>query len=228
MDLFDQFLDNAYLPLYGLTVIAALWRYPRYFDTPFKFFPVLLMYTFLTELLGSLIYTYEVVPGLIVSEELYNNWIVYNIYNIVFFLYFFYIYRKYLISPSDKTLVKYGGILYLLASIINPFFQDFTISPQLYAYIIGGGVLVICTILYGRQLKKNTGKWFSPNSFLSWLSLGMFVFYPGYILIKIWRQVYLEPGVPEDPLIRRFHLLLILFMYGCFLLGFVRMRRKSI
>lgn len=220
-------MDNSYMILYFATVAVALYRYRRYFDTPLKFFPILLMYTFLNELFGKLIYDYEDVR-LIMGPIFYNNWIIYNIYNLIFYLYFYYIFRSYIKNEKHRKWISAGAVILLITSVINPFFQDFTYEPQLYAYIIGGIILIFCVILYALQLHESTGKWFSEYNLLSWISLGLFVFYAGYIPIKILRQYNAFWGHSEHPSVRTIHISLIIIMNVCFILGFLKMRRKSL
>lgn len=220
-------LDNSFLILYAITVGVAIWRYPKYFDTPLKFFPILLMYTFLNELFGSIIYSQDDI-SLVLGPLFYNNWIIFNIYNIVFFLYFYYIYWSYLKTGSHKKMVVIGALLFMTASFFNIFFQDFTYEPQLYAYITGGIVLIICIVLYALQLKQFTGNWFVPHNLICWLGLGMLVFYIGYVPIKILRQYNAAHELLEGPWVRSVHIALILIMYSCFIVGFVRMSRKSL
>ena len=227
MDLLQWIADNSYFILYSITVVVAIFRYPRYFDSPLKYFPILLTYTFLNELLGKIIYDYEDVR-LVLGPIFYNNWIIYNIYNLIFFLYFYLIFRSYIKNEQHKRWILYGIIILLITSFINLFLQDFTYEPQIYAYIVGGIILIISVILHALQLRLSTGKWFSQYNLLSWISLGLLSFYGGYIPIKIIRQYYAYEGLIEHPAIRTIHIALILFMNVCFILGFLKMRRKSL
>lgn len=227
VEVLQWIMDNSFMILYAITVGVAVWRYPRYYDTPLKFFPILLMYTFLNELLGEIIYDYDEV-SLILGPIFYNNWIIYNIYNIIFYLYFYYIFWSYVKDESCRKLIIAGAIIFLTTSFLNLFFQDFTYEPQIYAYVVGGLVLIICIVLYALQLHKLTGKWFVQHNLISWLSLGLLVFYCCYIPIKILRQYNAIEGIAENPLIRKIHIVLILFMNACFILGFIKMSRKAL
>lgn len=227
VDILQWILDNSYMILYFVTVGIALYRYPRYYDTPLKFFPILLMYTFLNEVLGKIIFLNEDI-SLVLGPIFYNNWIIYNIYNLIFYLYFYYIFRNYIKNEQDRKLILAGGIILLITSVINVFFQDFTYESQVYAYILGGVFLIICVILHARQQYQIKGKWFNQYNLLSWISLGLLVFYCGYIPIKIIRHYNALVGIYESPAIRIIHIVLILFMNVCFILGFLKMRRKSL
>ena len=220
-------LDNSHMILYFITVGVALYRYPRYYDTPLKYFPILLMYTFLNEVLGKIIYVFEDV-SLVLGPIFYNNWIIYNIYNLIFYLYFYFTFHNYIKNERDRKLIRSGGIVLLVVSVVNAFFQDFTYESQVYAYVIGGIFLIICVLLHAKQQKQIKGQWFDQYNLLSWLGLGILVFYVGYLPIKIMRYYYALEGIYENPGVRLVHITLILAMNVCFILGFIKMRRKSL
>ncbi len=185
------------------------------------------MYTFLTELLGNIIRRYEEIDFIFSDLLHHNNWIVYNIYNIIFFIYFCYVYWICIKRKAARNFILAGGVLFVICSIINPYIKSFETEFQMEAYFVGAIVLIISTILYGAYLKSVTGQRFINTNLLSWLSLGILIFYIGYlpiILIGYYRIV--EPE--QYFIVRRIHLLLIVIMYVCFILGFMRMSRRSI
>ena len=47
--------DNLSLILYGVALALSVFRYGKYFDSILKYFPILIGYTLLTEILGMLI-----------------------------------------------------------------------------------------------------------------------------------------------------------------------------
>ncbi len=208
-------------------LLLSIWRYPRFYDTPLRFLPLVLMYTFLTELLGIIIRENEEI-SLFYKEVYYNNnWMIYNIYNLLFFLYFFYVYRSYISSKKSKRVIKTGVILFLITSIINPLVQSFKTMPQLTAYIIGAIVLLWSVYLYYIDLKKSYGVYFLKKDLLSWISLGIMIFYIGYLPIKILRY-YMTIYDFRIPGISKFHIGLIMAMYFCFGIGFLIMRRRKL
>lgn len=225
-DFFKVFLDYYFLWVYGIALLVALWRYPRYFDTPLKYFPILLMYTLLNETFGVLIYVSEQIRLIFSDFFSFYNWAIYNIYGIIFYLYFFYVYWCYLSKKSHKRIIIYGGIVYITASIINPFYQNFLLESQLYAYIIGAIFLICCAIFYFIDLYTKYGSWFLKRDLLSWISIGMLIFYLGYIPIKILRHYEVFDDQAGALFIRKVHWALILIMYGSFIVGFLLMRRR--
>ncbi len=227
METLDRLLENAYLPTYAITVAVAIWRYPRYFDTVFKYLPILLMYTFVTELGGVIVKEMDEFDFVLSDLLEYNNWIIYNIYDIIFYLYFFYVYWLIIKKKSYRKIISVGVVIFLIASVVNIFTSDFTIRLQMITYFTGAAVLLVCIILYLDYHKSVTGRYFSKNNLLSWISLGILVFLLGYVPIIIMGHFNLV-SLEDYQILRRIHLLLILFMYGCFILGFVNMSRKPL
>ena len=88
------FRDHYYIPLYFLTWVISVIRYRRYFDTPLKFFPILIIYTFFTELLGYFIKYNDEFQFFSDARYSWHNVVIFNIYQLVFFLFFFEVYRK--------------------------------------------------------------------------------------------------------------------------------------
>jgi len=225
-DFLNVFLEYYFLWIYGIALLVALWRYPRYYDSPLKYFPILLMYTLLNETFGALIYKSEQIRLIFSDFFSFYNWAIYNIYGIIFYLYFFYVYWCYISNKSHKKLIIYASSLYVITSIANPFFQNFILESQLYSYILGALFLICIGFLYFFDLKTKYDKWFLKKDLLSWLSLGVIIFYVGYIPIKIFRHYEVFDTPEEATFIRNIHWGLILAMYGCFVLGFLLMRRR--
>ncbi len=221
----EEFLDKYFVVIYGITLLAALFKYSRYYDTPFKFLPILILYTFLNELLGGLVRQNSQFSLFINDSYSWYNMIIYNIYIIVFYLYFYYLYRHYIENEKHKKLIVYGGALFILIALINPFVQDFRFEGQAFAYVLGGIVLITCSMYYFNGRRKNSKLIFEKTDLLSWISLGLILFYLGYLPIKILRYYNAMEGISEDSYVRKTHLSLIIIMYGCFILGFLFMRR---
>ncbi len=221
----DTFLENAFVPIYGLTLIVAMIRYPNYFDTSLKYFPILLLYTFLNELLGDLIYKYDSFS--LAFNDLYSDSyiIIYTLYNIGFFLYFFYLFGSYIQNSKYKVFIKYGSILFILTCIINPFFQDLFREYQYLIFFTGASILMVSVVLYLlEQMQKPIGE--LKNSILFWIAIGLLIYHLGYIPIKGIRYHNELIGVVEEPYIRQTHLILILIMYTCIIIGFLRMKKR--
>ncbi len=227
LDLIDKLLEYAYLPLYAITVVVALWRYPRYFDTVFKYLPILLTYNFLNEVLGNIIKYYDEYDFVLKDLLTYNNWIIYNIYDIIFYLYFFYVYWLSMDNKPIRKFILIGVTLYMVAAVVNPFVTDFATRFQMISYFTGALILIASIIIYFQYFKSRTGKLFVENNLLSWLSLGILIFLVGYIPLIILGHFEIVPS-ENYQIIRRLHLILIISMYGCFIAGFLKMSKKRI
>lgn len=221
----DTFLENSFVPVYGITFIVAMVRYPKYFHTSLKYFPILLLYTFLNELLGDLIYKYDSFS--LAFNNLYSDSyiIIYTIYNVGFFLYFFYLFRSYIQNLGFRTFIKYGSFLFLLACLINPFFQDLFNEYQYLIFFSGALILMFCIILYLQEQVKKPVR-VIKNNVLFWIAIGLLIYHMAYVPIKVLRYQNELTGITEEPYIRHIHLSLILIMYTCFLIGFIRMKKR--
>ena len=203
-------------------------RYPKYFDTALKYFPILLLYTFLNDLLGTLIYKYDAFS--LAFNSLYNEFyfVIYNIYNIVFFLYFLYLFRKYIENRKFRIAIKIAGFLFLAIALINPFFQDFFLEYQYLTFFIGTIFLIITTAQYLHEDWRNRKVGLKTMNILFWIGSGLLFYHLCYLPIKVIRYYNGIFGYSENPLLRPIHLTLILIMYILFIVGFVRMKKRLI
>ena len=219
-------LEHSFLSMYGLTLIASIYRYPKYFDTRLQYLPILFCYTLLNEILG---YITAYIPqfGFFSQEPIaYYNQIIYNIYNIIFYLYFFSIYRYYIKSNKVKTYLFYAIIAFLIVSVINPFLQSFLLSSQTYTYVAGGIILIVCIALYLNELFKNEREEYFNNNLLVWISSGLLVFYIGYLPIKISRYIHVINKTTEAPNVRLVQYGLIILMYLLIIIGFIKQKKR--
>ena len=226
MEILDTILENASQPLYAVTLLIALIKYPKYYSTPLKYFPILIMYTFLTELLGYFTKNYEVFHISIFSAFVKHNVFIYNIYNLVFFSYFFYVYWCYIENKTYKNYILLAGIFYLTATLINPFFQNFKLESQVFSYLAGAIAILICITLFFLEHRHSSKKLDYRFTGIKWISIGLLIFYLGYAPIKASRFYNYTYQLNEYVHIRRIHLSLIVLMYISFIIGFLRMKRK--
>ena len=228
MDIFDFISVNLHRIFYAAAIVMALVRYPKYFDTPLKYFPILLMYTFLNETLGYII-SYSDKYNFVWSDfySTYNV-VIYNIYNIVFFLYFFVVYRYYFLNKKHRNFALIAIIIFLISAIINPLVENFMLEQQTYTYVVGAALLICCIIFYFMEVYSKLGRWFLSRDLVSWVSLGLLIFYMGYLPIKISRYYSTMYGLKEAAYVRNIQIGLVIAMYSCFIIGFWRMRRRKV
>ncbi|VAW10104.1 hypothetical protein MNBD_BACTEROID03-1410 [hydrothermal vent metagenome] len=216
-----EFFENYYfIPLYGIALVISLIRYRSYYDTVLKYFPIIIAYTFLSEILGYIIGNFESFQIIYSEKRSFLNSFVYNIFDIVFFLYFYFVFWKAITNSTHREVIKYGTALFVISCLINLFFQNILILPQVYAITVGSLLLITFSIFYIRQTiaaKKS-------NCLILWTSIGLLIFYSFYP-INMFLGVYSEAFYERFHL-TQFHRLLIVAMYMCFIIGFWKMKRR--
>jgi len=210
--------ENGFILIYVVVLTLSLIKYKYYYETRLKALPILLAYILLTEIFGGLIRNIDEIQ--IVFEKEYQNYnhLIFNMLDIVFFLYFFRIYHTSTTNPELKKYIKWGTILFSLMSVINPFFANFILKPQLLATSIGSVALVFFSYMYLKETKKMRLSFSNYHKLLRWISNGLLTFYPFYPVILTIGQLNEELyGVLH---LRKLLLLLIIVLYGCFIIGF--------
>ena len=123
----DLILENSFIPFYGIALIFSFIKYSKYYDTPLRFFPIILLYTFLNEILGYLVWNYKEYALIFDAAYDWYNVVIYNIYNVFFFCYFFYLFWSYIENKKHRNIIRVGSFVFLLVAVINPFFQNILI-----------------------------------------------------------------------------------------------------
>jgi len=226
MEEFSNFISNHYiLPFYLLVWIAAMVRYRTYFDTPLKFYPIYLMYTFLTELLGYFIKFYDEFQ--VVSDNKYDwyNVIVYNIYSVISFSFFYYIYWYAVKQKKYKNWIKIGAAVSLSSYIISLFFQDPFYSNLYYADLVASMILLWSILLYFKEIRLEPYLYPIKHNLMFWTSLGLAIFHIIFPYLQIIG--YEAPEIWIEYEFRSILKILILFMYGTFLIGVLIHKRKA-
>jgi hypothetical protein len=217
--------ENAYMLIYAVVLIVSLVKYKYYFESSLKALPILLAYILLTEIFGLLIRDINEVQ--IVFEDSYQNYnhLIYNLLDLIFFLYFFYIYYWSTTNQKLKVYIKWGTLLFCLVSILNPFFESFILKPQLLVILTGSVELVLFAYLYLKEYRNKPASFSNYRKLLRWISIGLLIFYPFYPLIIGISQ--LNEDLYYALYLRKVLLLLIMILYGCFIVGFLRMGKTT-
>lgn len=225
MELLNDLAEYIFLGLYVLVLVLAVYRFPRYYDTPARYLPVFFAYTLLTETVGMIVRDYE--DFSIVIREMYfnNNWLIYNIYSLVLILFFFILLHRYITAVRMGWLRAAGIGMVFGLSLWNAWQHDFATVSQVYAYSGGGLLLITLSAGYlAQEFHLAVRKLFWRN-LLVWISLGLLVFNLGYLPINYHRYLAATGEVEYAAWTRPIHLGLIYIMYGCFLVGFIRMNQ---
>lgn len=204
------------MALYVIVFVISLFKYPSYKNTSLRLLPVILSLTMATEFLGKLIRDVYELP----------NAIIYNLYYFFYFSFFLYIFLKAIEEYKFKNYIKIGVGIFWLFYLRDFFFTDILNESFTISYIVGAGVLIYCIILYYISILQSTKVLVVKNDLLFWISVGLFLFYIGYLPIKIIRTwFYKENSFFWILLIIQFSLIII--MYLCFLTGFLWMKKRS-
>ncbi len=217
--------ENYFLIGYGITLVISLAYYRRYFDTVLKYFPILITYTFLNELLGYLIKTQKYVSFF--DDLQYNtfNDIIYNIYSVVFFAFFYYVYWQLVSTKKNKNWIKYGAVLTLLSFIVSCFFQNPKEISLYYATAFGSGVLVFCILLYFRDKRVRKEALIQQHNLMFWVSIALLIFYSIFPLLYL--TGYLDYATWQKYNLRSVLRVLIVIMHSVFIIGFIKGSRHS-
>lgn len=222
----QNFLTESYfIPIYLATWIVAMYRYRRYFDTVMRFFPIFIMYTFLTELLGYFIKYHDEYQFFSEPEYSWHNVIIYNIYSVISFSFFYYIYWTVLKQPKHRDIVKKGAFVSLSGYLISVFFQDPLHSNLYYADLIASIVLILCVWMYFKEKRNEESSYPLYRSLLYWVSLGLVIFHIFFPLIFI--AAYEMPEFYFAFHLHQLLLVLIAIMYFLFMVGFLIGQRKA-
>lgn len=222
ISIFEYLTGNYYMAFYFIALFLSLKRYPLYYTSILRFLPILITYTILTELLGYLIVESDSFQIVTDDPYSYANNVIYNIYDIVCFLFFYYVFFKALKIRLHKTLIISGVILYVLTSLVNPFYEDFIIFPQIFASSIGSIFLIICICCYFYELNKGVQ---SPHILLVWISIGLLIFNL-FIPFILYLGIYNLP-LYEELNLRQIHYLSIAALYTCWIIGFINIRQTT-
>src|SRR5690606_7570886 len=145
-------------------------------------FLIVLLHILLIEFLGRYIRDVFSLP----------NGNIFNIYFVFYFSLLLYIFMKVIEIEKFKRYIKIGLGLYLLSYFRDWLFTDFIERGFLVSYFVGAGVLVFAIILYYISILQSSLVLVVKNDLLFWISVGLFLFYIGYIPIKIIKTLFYE------------------------------------
>lgn len=215
--------QNYFLVVYGITWFFSVSYYKKYFDTVLKYFPILIAFTFLSELLGYLVVSSD--KFALFSKFSSHNALVYNIYSIIFFPYFYFIYWKLIENSYFKNWIKYLALTTILSVLINSSFTNPLIEPLYFTIVYASIILVICITFHALD-KKNKWSWnFEKYNLMRWVSTGLIVFYSIFPIIFLMNFFNKYLWIKYN--LGNFQKILIVIMYVLFCIGFSISRRRS-
>ncbi|HLT49968.1 hypothetical protein [Aequorivita nionensis] len=216
MTILFETLDYTKWALYVGVFVVAVLKYPLYKKTPLVFFPIVLLFTIVAEFSGRYVRDVYELP----------NAIIYNIYYIFYFSLLIYIFMKVIDVEKFKNYIKIGIGVYWLFYLGDWLFTNFMEIGFMISYFVGAGVLVFAIILYYISILQSSLVLVVKNDLLFWVSVGLFLFFIGYVPIKIIRTMFYEASNFFE-LLMVIQLSLIVVMYLFFLTGFLWMKKRS-
>lgn len=133
---------------------------------------------------------------------------------------------KVIAEQRFKKYIKIGVGVFLLFYFSDWIFIDFLKGAFVRSYIAGSGILIFCIILYYISVLQSNLVLIIKTDLLFWISVGLFLFYIGYLPIKIIRTWFYQPGNFIE-LLLIIQVSLIVVMYLFFLAGFIWMKKRS-
>jgi len=190
--------------------IAAIWYWPKYKNTPQKYFLFFLAYIIIHEAIG---YFY----GNIREDEEKNN-LVYNLFIIVSFLFYFFWFRK--IIPN-KRLILLCSLVFIGAILFTTINEGFLNRLWTFPLYVGSICILLCSVLYFSSLiqKKEVVYFYKLQPF--WITAGLLIFYIGIIPYFFFEWI-------KEEYVRYYLHSLNLLLYLCFLISFLCLCKKEI
>ncbi|MFD0796818.1 hypothetical protein ACFQZJ_05060 [Maribacter chungangensis] len=222
-ELLEFIKTNFIIGVYFVTLLISIVSYIKYFDTVLKYFPILIAYTLLNELLGHLIRYSENFAFL--TDKSFANDIIYNIYDIFYYSFFYLIFWKLISRQTFKKWIKILSIIVLGSYIVSCFFQNPLQISLYYATSFASVILVVICILYLIDKGPNWEWHREKYNLVWWVSVGLILFHSifpilfllGFLGGDAWEQYELQT-------VLRFT---ILIMYMLFCIGFIKSRKRN-
>ncbi len=210
-----KFLDYTSSSLLIVVCLLAIFKFPLYRHTALRYFLLVLLITFTAEAAGLYV------------KKVYGppNIVIYNIYYLFYFSLLYYIFLKSISEEKFKKFIKVGFAIFWLFYLWDLLAKNITQDSFTIAYIAGAGVLVFCIILYYISILQSSLVLVIKNDLLFWVSVGLFLFYIGYLPIKIIRSWFFQLNdFFESLMIIHFSLLTVMYLF--FLTGFLWMKKR--
>lgn len=217
--------DHFYIPLYLLTWIISVIRYRSYFDTALKYLPILIIYTFFTEILGYFIKYSNEFQFFSDSQYAWHNVIIFNVYQIIFFLFFFEVFRKVIKRQVLKKQIRYLSIVCLITYIVNAFIYNPLHNQTTYGHIVGSCIMLYIVALYLWEKYTEDSPTSLMYNLLFWISLGLIVFYSIFPVILTIYLLKLNIGI--QIYFRPLLVTAIVVMYCLIIVGLLFGKRKA-
>ncbi|MET1260165.1 hypothetical protein ABV409_12510 [Flagellimonas sp. DF-77] len=219
-----EFLSrNYFLIVYGIAWVFSVRYYGKYFDTVLRFFPIIIAYTFFSELLGYLIGTSD--DFAFFAKFKSANDLIYNIYTLIFFPFFYFVYWKLVKNENYRSWIKILSVLALAFYLVNAFIYNPLVKVLFYALCFASFVLALCVVFYWLD-KRSHWQWRTEKyNLMTWVSIGLFGFYSIFPIIFLLN--FLNKDLYQILHLGTVHKIFIVLMYVLFSIGFVLSSRRN-
>ena len=222
-ELLEFIKTNFIIGVYFVTLLISIFSYRKYFDTTLKYFPILIAYTFLNELLGHLVRYSDNFAFL--TDKLFANDIIYNIYDIFYYGFFYILYWSLITQQKYRHWVKILTMLVIASYVVSCFFQNPLKISLFYATSFASVVLVITCILYLIDKGSNWHWYKEKYNLVWWVTIGLILFHSIFPILFIIG--YLPGDTWEKYELQTVLRLFILLMYSFFCIGFIKSRKRN-
>ena len=194
-----------------IAAIVGVWNYNKLTLPREKYFILLLWFTFVVELLRLLLNDLFSIDFTLGHE----------IYSIISFLFYFYWYYNVLERRFSKIVTITFTIAFLVTTGLAYLFPV-ELGGKGYAFVTGATGLLVLTFFHFYQLLKSDEVLVVKYKLSFWVSTALLLFYMG-ILPLILLAGFLEIKGSNYTIIL---ICLNLILYGCYIIGFLWMKKK--
>lgn len=158
--------------------------------------------------------------------EVTNNSWWFNFFYVVNFTYLLYLYKSVVRNPIKKKTIRYAIAIYIATFVINGFFENYLVEHQTIPFVVGSCLLILAIILYFAEILGSEKVLYAKKNLLFWISIGLLLFYVGYIPLRITINYYAGIG-KLNPLYSILYILIIVSNI-CFMTGFIWGDKKQL
>ncbi len=224
--MFFEFINQSYFVVFNaLTLIVSLKTYGKYFDTAFKYLPIIIAYTVINELLGYFLLYYPSFRVFLDFQDSQTNHIIYNIFDLIYFPFFYYVYWKLITNSQYKKIIFMGAILVFTGYLINSFFRNPMNYGLLYAYAIASAFLIFSIVLYYFDKRHKKINFFQPYNLVFWVSIALVIFFTFSPFLLLFG--FHNPDVWYKLKFQTIHHFLIILQNILFIIGFIKCRKRA-
>jgi len=211
--IWNEINTNAAVLSEGIAAFTALVFWRKLSNKYLYIFPIVLV----------LIFSVEIGAGIFSESE----WkpLIYNLLSIITFSGYSYIFFRHISDNKYKEIIKVCTIGYLISVFANCLCVSIFHDSHQISYIVGGINMIIFPVMYFISILNNSKTLTIKRDLVFWISIGLLLFYVGYLPIKLSR-FYFSITINPFLILQKVQLLLIVIMNFCFILGLVWMKKK--